>query len=198
MTDLSRHSGFGEQEDHGGNTQANNRRTNSAGNQQTTETGTRSTLVGATSSSQLRESRHHLPIDETTHRHSRRAEPVSGPQHGKDSRSPHLGEDVGPVQLNHINHRHPESFAELDRFPTSPRHNSPNHRRSLCTEKTDHQTSQPTKITIETSQKQFCTSLFLRDEETFCSWGRCRRSKSISQLERQPAQSISRLSWSAD
>ena len=68
-------------------------------------------------------------------------------------------------------HRHPENFVELERFPTSPHSNSPSHCKSLCIENTDHQTSQPTSITIATSQKEFCTSSFLRDEETFCSWG---------------------------
>ena len=49
----------------------------------------------------------------------------------------------------------------------------------VCIEKTDYQTSQPTTINSK-GQKEFCTSLFLRDEETFCSWGRCWRSKSVN------------------
>ena len=79
------HSGFGGQEDDRGSTQEDNRRTNSAGDQQAVEAGMGSTSVGATGSSKLRESRHHLPTDEKTYQNCRGEGPVHGSRHGEDS-----------------------------------------------------------------------------------------------------------------
>ena len=50
--------------------------------------------MGASSHSQLRKSRHHLPTDETTTRDSRGKGPVYGSQHGEDSIIFHSRKDV--------------------------------------------------------------------------------------------------------
>ena len=123
-----------------------------------------------------------------TYRDCRGEGPIYVSQHGENHRSLHFRKDVDLINPDHTYHQHPEYFAKLDTFPTSPRSNSTSHCRSLCTAATDHQTSQPMKtrqitVTLET-RGIFCTSLFLWDEEMFCSRGRCRRSKSISRLER--------------
>ena len=143
--------------------------------------------MGAASYPQFRKSKHHLSIDKMTYRDCIGEGPIYGSWHGEDSRSLHIRKDVDPIKPDHTYHQHPKDSTKLDRFPTSPRSNSTSHCRSLCTEATDHQTSQPMKtrqiiVTIET-RGIFCTYLFLRDEETFCSWGRCRKSKLISRLE---------------
>ena len=155
----------------------------------------RSTPVGPTSPSKLREIWHHLPVDEKTHRQSWRIEPDPGPQHGEDRGSPTLRKDVGPVTLNYTNDRNPESFVELDGFSASPCHHCSDHCRDLCPEKANHSSAQPSTIAIlkNLTQTILCTSLFLRDKETFCSWGRCRRSNST-----QVDLNEDRLSRSAD
>ena len=89
----------------------------------------------------LEKSRYHLHTDETTYRDCRGEGPIYGSQHGYDSRSLHIRKYVDLIKPDCTHHRNPEDFAKLDRFPTSPRSDSPSHCRSLCTEKTDHQNS---------------------------------------------------------
>ena len=155
---------------------------------QATETWEGSTSVGAPSYPQLGKSWHHLPADEMTYWDCKGEGPVYGSQHGEDSWSLHFIEDVDLIRLDQTHHRHPENIAKLDRFPTSHSSDSPSNCRSLCTKKTDHQTSQPMMIKAQNNdyldrQGNFGTSLGLRDEETFCSWGRCWRSKSVCWIE---------------
>ena len=138
MTDSPRHSGLGEQENHRSSTQTDDRRSDSAGEQQAVEVGMGSTPMGATGSAKPRKGRYHLPPDETTHSHHRRAEPVIRPQHGENRRNSHFRKDVGPVKFNDIDDRHPESFAELDGLSTSPCHHSSGHFQSLRPEETNH------------------------------------------------------------
>ena len=125
--------------------------------------------VGATSSSQIRESWHHLPTDEMTHRRSRRAEPVLGPQHGKDHGSPHFRKDVGPVMFNYINYRHLEIFTELDIFSTSHFHHRSDHCRDLCLEKTNHPSAQSTTIAFD--KHHFVPPCFFRTKKHFVRGG---------------------------
>ena len=136
--------------------------------------------MGATGSSKPRKGRCHLPPDEMTHRCSSRSKPSFRPQYGENSRSPHFRKDVSPIKFNNINDRHPKRFTKLDGLSASPCHHSSGHRRSLRPEETNHPSAQSTAIAIfnGSTELHFCTSLFLLDEETFCSWGRCRTSSS--------------------
>ena len=72
-------------------------------------------------------------------------EPVYGSRHGENSWSLHLIEDVDLIKPDYSHHQHLENIARLDRFPTSPSSDSPSNCRILCTEKTNHHTSQPMK-----------------------------------------------------
>ena len=139
-----------------------------------------SSSVGATGSSKPRKGRCHLPPDEMTHRRSRRVEPSFRPQYGENRRSPHFRKDASPIKFNNINDRHPKRFTKLGRLLASSGYHNSNYHRSLCPKETDHPAAQsPARASLTASARvHFCTSLFLRDEETFCSWGRCRRSKS--------------------
>ena len=139
----------------------------------------RGTLVGSTSPSQFREIRHHLPTDETTHQCCRREKPIVGSQHGEYRRNAHVQKDVDPFRSHYLNNRYPEGIAELDRLSASSFHHSSSYHRSLRPKETDHPSAQSTaRASLNGSTKlRFCTSLFLRDEEMFFSWGRCRRSK---------------------
>ena len=126
-----------------------------------------------------------------TYRDCRGEGSVYGSRHGENSRSLHFRKDVDPIKLDHTHHRHTQTIAELDRFPTPSSSDSPNNRRIMRIENTDHQTSHPIHLKHKNNdyldrQGSFCTSMFLRDEETFCSWGRCWRSKSVCRLERYP------------
>ena len=123
-----------------------NWRTNSAWNRQTVEARARSTLVGTTSHSKLRNSRDHLPVDETFAGDSRGKGPIYGSQHGKNSRTFHSRENVDIIKLDHTNHRHTKNITELVGFSTSAGSDSWSNCRSLHIENTNHQTSQPMKI----------------------------------------------------
>ena len=147
-----------------------------------------STSLGVSSHPKLRKIRYHFPANETTHRDNKGKGPVYGSRHGKNSWNFHSKENVDLIKSDYTNHWHRENIAELDGFPTSAGSNSWSNCRSLCTEKTNHQSSQPIKtkaqgMTTYRDKEIFGTSLFLRDEVTFCSWGRCWRRMSASRLE---------------
>ena len=98
--------------------------------------------MGSTGPSQLRESRHHLATDETTHQCCRRAKQLVGSQHGEHRINSHVRKDVDPFKSHYLNDRHPESLTKLDRFSASPSHHSTSHCRSLRPEKTNHPVAQ--------------------------------------------------------
>ena len=100
--------------------------------------------MGSTGPSQLRESRHHLSIDETAHQCCRRAKPTVGSQHGKYSRNAHVQKDVDPFKSHYLNDRYPEGITELDRISASSCHHSSSYRRSLCPKETDYPFAQST------------------------------------------------------
>ena len=98
--------------------------------------------------SQLGESRQHLSADEETPWYCGRTQSDVGPHHGNYCRNDNGREDVGPLKSYYSDHRHSESFADMDRLSTSACHHSTSNSRSLCAEKTNYSPAQPTSVAV--------------------------------------------------
>ena len=88
---------------------------------------------------------------------------------------------IHSVKHHNIDYRHLESTTELDKISTSTGHYSRSNCGNMHAETTNHLTTQSMKTNNTRSNylRQCIVEvppLFLRDEEIFCSWGRCWRS----------------------
>ena len=102
--------------------------------------------MGSIGSSQLGESQHYFPTDETTHQCCRRAKPVFGSQHGEYCRNAHVRKDVDPFKSHYLNDQYQEGIAELERLSASPFHHSSSDYQNLRPKETDHPSAQSTTV----------------------------------------------------